>query len=63
MTTVDLRELRGLFGALILGFVFFLLINYLSLFEVIQSPSLFNQEWLLISVGVIIGYGVAWASS
>ncbi|MFD1589501.1 hypothetical protein ACFR9U_21195 [Halorientalis brevis] len=49
------RDVRPLFGALIVGFAFFLLINYLSLFGVVTVDS----DLLVISVGVVIGYGTA----
>lgn len=59
MTAVERHGLVDLCGALILGFVFFASINYLSLFGIVQSSSLLNQTWFHIVVGVFIGYGVA----
>ncbi|WP_254832517.1 hypothetical protein [Haloglomus salinum] len=55
MPTIQLKEIGPLVGALILGFVLFLLINYLSLFGVVTVGS----ELVTISLGVLIGYVVA----
>jgi hypothetical protein len=55
MSTIQTKDVVSLFGALIVGFVFFLLINYLSLFGVVTVDS----DLIVISVGVLIGYGVA----
>lgn len=55
MSPIQTEDVVSLFGALILGFVFFLLINYLSLFGVVTV----NSDLIVISVGILIGYGVA----
>ncbi|MFD1634652.1 hypothetical protein ACOZ4L_02840 [Haloplanus ruber] len=55
MSVVQRKDVVPLFGALILGFVFFLLINYLSLFGVVTVDS----DLIVISVGVLIGYVAA----
>lgn len=55
MSAIQTKDIVSLFGALILGFVFFLLLNYLSLFGVVTVDS----NLLVISLGVIIGYGIA----
>ncbi|AFK21419.1 hypothetical protein E6P09_16430 (plasmid) [Haloferax mediterranei ATCC 33500] len=55
MSTIQTKDLVSLFGAVILGFVFFLLSNYLSLFGVVTVDS----DLVVISVGVLIGYGAA----
>ncbi|ELZ97985.1 hypothetical protein C440_02018 [Haloferax mucosum ATCC BAA-1512] len=55
MSTIQTEDVVSLFSALILGFVLFLLINYLSLFGVVTV----NSDLIVISVGVLIGYGVA----
>jgi len=55
MSIVQRKDVVPLFGALILGFVFFLLINYLSLFGVVTVDS----DLIVISVGVLIGYVAA----
>lgn len=55
MSAIQTRRALPLFGALILGFVFFLLINYLSLFGVVTVDS----DLVVISVGILIGYGAA----
>ena len=55
MSIFQTNDVVNLFGALILGFVFFLLINYLSLFGVVTVDS----DLIVISVGVLIGYVAA----
>ena len=55
MDTPRIDGALPLFGALILGFVAFLLINYLSLFGVVTV----NSDLIVVSIGVLIGYGVA----
>ncbi len=53
------REAMNLIGALILGFVFFLLVQYLNLFSIIELSSILNEMWFHITVGIFIGYVVA----
>jgi len=55
MVPIRSRDVRSLFGALIVGFACFLLINYLSLFGVVTIDS----DLIVISVGVFIGFGTA----
>nr|WP_233340449.1 hypothetical protein [Haloprofundus sp. MHR1] len=55
MSTIQTKDVVSLFGAIIAGFVFFLLINYLSLFSVVTVDS----DLIVISVGVLIGYVAA----
>lgn len=57
-----LRHASGLIAALLTGLVFFVLVNYLALFGVVGPSSLLHREWLLIAVGVVIGYGVSTAT-
>ncbi|SDZ87313.1 hypothetical protein SAMN04488065_0923 [Haloplanus vescus] len=49
------EDVVPLFGALILGFALFLLINYLSLFGVVTVDS----DLITISLGVLVGFSVA----
>lgn len=44
MPSTRIRDLRYLLGALILGFVFFILVNYLSLFGIVTL----NSDFLCI---------------
>lgn len=53
------REVMNIVGALILGFVFFLLVQYFNLFGIIELSSILNQMWFHIAVSILIGYGVA----
>jgi len=55
MSTIQTKDIVPLFGALIIGFVFFLLINYLNLFGV----GTVDSDLIVISVGVLIGYVAA----
>jgi hypothetical protein len=55
MSTIQRKDVVSLFGALILGFVLFLVINYLSLFGVLTVDS----DLIVILLGVLIGYGTA----
>lgn len=55
MSTIQTQDVVPLLGALIVGFGFFLLINYLSLFGVVTVDS----DLIVISVGVLIGYVAA----
>lgn len=53
------HESTHVLGALTLGFLYFVITGYLSLFGAIAPSSTLNQDWFLIAVGVFIGYGVA----
>lgn len=55
MAAVRPRDVVPLFGALVVGFVVFLLVNYLSLFGVVTIDS----DLLTISLGVLVGFLVA----
>ncbi|MFC7136113.1 hypothetical protein [Halobaculum litoreum] len=59
---MGLRHASGLAAALLTGLVFFVAINYLSLFGVTGPSSILSEEWVLIAVGVLIGYAVSWAA-
>jgi len=59
MPPIQLEDSIPLFGALILGFVLFLLINYLSLFGVATVDS----DLITISLGVLIGFVIARVSN
>lgn len=52
MPILHQKDIIPLFGALILGFALFLLINYLSLFGVVTVDS----DLITISLGVLIGF-------
>jgi len=55
MSAIQQKDVVSLFGALILAFALFLLVNYLSLFGVVTVDS----DLLTISLGVLIGFVVA----
>lgn len=55
MTILQQKDIVSLFGALVLGFALFLLINYLSLFGVVTVDS----DLITISLGVLIGFVIA----
>jgi hypothetical protein len=55
MLTIRQNDVIPLFGALILGFALFLLINFLSLFGVVTVDS----DLITISLGVLIGFVIA----
>jgi glycopeptide antibiotics resistance protein len=55
MPAIQQKDVISLFGALILGFALFLLINYLSLFGVVTVDS----DLITISLGVLIGFVIA----
>ena len=55
MAINNLEDIVPLFGALIVGFALFLLINYLSLFGVVSVDS----DLIIISLGVLIGFVIA----
>jgi hypothetical protein len=46
------RDVVPLFGALVVGFVVFLVVGYLALFDVATLDS----DLVLVSVGVVVGY-------
>jgi hypothetical protein len=52
---LDSRDVRPLFGALVAGFVLFLLVGYLALFDMLAVDS----DLVLISAGVVVGYVAA----
>ncbi len=59
MPIIQSNDIVPLLGALILGFILFLLINYLSLFGVVTVDS----DLITISLGVLIGFVIARFSS
>ncbi|MFC7097652.1 hypothetical protein [Halobaculum marinum] len=59
---MGLRHVSGLTAALLTGLVFFVVINYLSLFGITGPSSIVSEEWVLIAIGVLIGYAVSWAA-
>jgi hypothetical protein len=52
---LDSRDVRPLFGALVVGFALFLLVGYLALFDTLAVDS----DLALISAGVVVGYVAA----
>jgi len=46
------RDIVPLFGALVVGFAFFLVVGYLALFDV----TVLDSDLVLVELGVVVGY-------